>query len=252
MSCRANLNPRRAFTLLEVIIATMIVGMVALTLYRFLSTNLTVIRYSTELTDERDALQAVIRLLEAQLNDLPLQEREALTGQPFKFQNLSNDELTWKCSAGPGLLTTAATGDFQVTMTVQPVNEKSRETELGLRRKFIDPLAAVETAEQTRGRGAKAYNWVPLIRPMAAFEVRYFDRQLNAWQDTWKDPNRRPELVRVRLWKRVGEPPLEAILPIPSARLQEGSSGIIQPIPPPGTQPPRPGTQPVPPGRTRP
>jgi len=194
--------------------------MVAMTLYRFLATNLTVIRYSTELTDERNALQNVIRFVEAQLNDLPAREQEALIGQPFKFQNLSNDEITWKCSAGPGLLTTAATGEFRVTMTVQPVSAQSRETELGLRRRFIDPLAAVETGGPTRGAGKEAYNWVPLIRPMAALEVRYFDRQTNAWQDAWRDPSRRPELVRIRLWKRADEPPIEAVLPIASARMQ--------------------------------
>lgn len=219
MSCRAP-RKRRAFTLLEVIIATIIIGMIAMTLYRFLATNLTVIRYSSELTDERDALQGVIRLLETQLNDLPRREPDALIGQAFKFQNLSNDEITWKCSAGAGLLTTAAAGEFQVTMTVQPVSAQSRETELGLRRRFIDPLAAVDTTEPVRGAGTDAYHWVSLIRPVAAFEVRYFDRQLNAWQDAWRDPQRRPELVRVRLWKRVEEPPIEAILPVASARMQ--------------------------------
>lgn len=214
---------RRGFTLLEVIIATMIVGMVALTLYRFLSTNLTVIRYSTELADEREALQAVIRLLEAQLNDLSARDRNALTGQPFKFQGLSNDEITWKCAAGPGLMTTAAAGQYQVTLTIQPVNERSRETELGLRRRFIDPVAALDAAEvvePARGRGTEAYNWVSLIRPMAALEVRYFDRNLNVWQDTWRDPERRPDLVRVRLWKRADEPPIEAVLPVAVARIQ--------------------------------
>ncbi len=220
MSARAIRKSHRAFTLLEVIIATMIIGMVALTLYRFVSANLTAIRVSSELTDERDAVQAVIRLLEMQLNELPLREEEALTGQPFKFQNLSNDEITWKCTAGAGLLTTAANGEFRVTLTVQPVSERSRETELGLRRRFIDPLEAVEATAPTRGRGTDAYHWLPLIRPMAALEVRYFDRQTNAWQDAWKDPNRRPELVRVRLWKRADEAPVEAVLAVPAARMQ--------------------------------
>jgi type II secretory pathway pseudopilin PulG len=220
MSCRANGHPRWAFTLLEVMIATMIIGMITLTLYRFLSTNLTAIRFSTEIADERDAVQAVVRLIETQLNDLPLRETEALTGQPFKFHDLPNDEITWKCSPGPGLMTSAGAGEYRVTLTVQPVSEESGETELGLRRRPIDPLAPLEATTPGRGRGTEKYNWLPLVRPMAALEIRYFDKQLNAWQDTWKQPGRRPDLVRVRLWKRVGDNPVEAILPVPSARIR--------------------------------
>jgi prepilin-type N-terminal cleavage/methylation domain-containing protein len=219
-SLTRSVGRRGAFTLLEVIIATMIIGMIAMTLYRFLSSNLTAIRYSTDLADEREEVQAVVRLLETQLNDLPMQEAGVLSGRPFKFQNASNDEITWKCQAGAGLLTTAASGDFRVTLTVQPVTGKSRETELGLRRQFIDPRAVVESTEPARGHGPAAYHWLSLIRPMAAIEVRYFDRKANAWQDTWEGSDRRPELVRVRLWKRLNEAPLEAVIPIPSARIQ--------------------------------
>ena len=58
----------------------------------------------------------------------------ALTGKAYKFHGLSNDQMTWTCTAGTGLLTTAAPGEFQVTLTVQPVDDSSNETELGLRR----------------------------------------------------------------------------------------------------------------------
>jgi type II secretory pathway pseudopilin PulG len=209
-----------AFTLLEVIIATMIVAMLALTLYRFLASNLAAIRISTELTDEREAVQAVVRLLQAQLNDLPAKEPAALSGQPYKFRNLSNDEITWRCGAGPGLMTAAASGEFRVTLTVQPVDEKSSETELGLRRQPIDPKDQAIATELKRGGGDKKYNWLPLVRPMAALEIRYFDARINAWTDAWTDPSRRPELVRVRLWKRADDEPVEAVLAVPSARLQ--------------------------------
>lgn len=221
MSSRANNQARRAFTLLEVIIATMIVGMMVITLYRFLSANLTAIRVSTELNDEREAVQAVVRLIQGQLNELTPRVPGSLIGKPLKFRGLSNDELTWRCPAGPGVLTTAAPGEFRVTLTVQPVKENSAETELGLRRKQIDPTEAIDTTIQpVRGGGTDQYNWVPLIRPMAAIEVRYFNQQLNAWQDMWNDLNRRPDLVRVRLWKRADEPPVEAVFAVPSAKLQ--------------------------------
>jgi prepilin-type N-terminal cleavage/methylation domain-containing protein len=221
MSRRPNPDRRRAFTLLEVIVATMIIAMISLTLYRFISTSLSAIGSSTATSDERDALRAVVRVVELQLQNISPQQREALRGRPLKFGGLSNDELTWVTTAGPGLLTAAAPGEYRVTLTVQPVSDKAAETELGLRRQFIDPTEAVEAAPVTRGKGSDKYNWLPLIRPMAALEVRYFDRQRNSWQDTWNDPNRLPPLISVRLWKQANEPPLEALIPVPAARLRE-------------------------------
>src|SRR5687768_8035326 len=118
----ASRNARRAFTLLEVIIATMIVGMITLSLHRFLSANLRAISFSTELTAEREALQGVVRLLESQLHDLAA-EPGALQGRALKFRGLSNDEIFWRCTAGAGLLTGAATGEWRVFLTVQPTRD---------------------------------------------------------------------------------------------------------------------------------
>jgi len=210
---------RRAFTLLEVIVATMIVALLALTLYRFLASHLTVIRLATDLSDEREALQAVVRLVQTQLRDLPPQQEGAVLGRPFKFNGLASDEMTWRCGAGPGLLTTVASGDFRVTLTVQPVSERSSETELGLRRQPVE-MKDIEAGELNRGGSGAKYNWLPLIRPLAALEVRYFDPAQKTWVEAWTDPGRRPNLVRVRLWKRAGEPPMEAVLPVPSGHLQ--------------------------------
>ena len=107
------------------------------------------------------------------------------------------------------------------TLTVQPVSGKSTEIELGLRRRPSDPNDQTIAKELNRGGGDAKYNWLPLIRPMAALEVRYFDGRLNAWTDAWTDPNRRPDLVRVRLWKRADDAPVEAVLPVPSAHFQQ-------------------------------
>ena len=75
MFCRAKnsagISAPRAFTLLEVMAATMIVALLAFTLYRFINSNLRAIRISTELSEEREAVQAVVRLLQTELNDLP-------------------------------------------------------------------------------------------------------------------------------------------------------------------------------------
>ena len=221
MNIRAKNNAPRGFTLLEVMIATMIISLLAMTLSRFVSTNLLAMKYTTELQDERESVQAVVRFLQTQLADLPRRENGVLLGNPLKLHDLSSDEIIWRTHAGQGVLTTAAPGEYRVTMTVQPVESTSSELELGLRREPITPEARADVDFFARGSGTSKYNWVSLVRPMAAFEVRYFDPRLNAWLDRWTDQTARPLLVRVRLWKNADDPPVEAILPVPSAQMQQ-------------------------------
>ena len=221
MSIRAKNNAPRGFTLLEVMIATLIVSLLAMTLFRFVSTNLLAMKYTTELHDERESVQAVVRFLQTQLADLPRRENSALLGNPFKLHEFSNDEIIWRTHAGQGVLTTAAPGEFRVTMTVQPVESTSSELELGLRREPVTKEARADVDFFARGSGQNKYNWVSLVRPMVGFEVRYFDPRLNAWLDRWTDQTTRPTLVRVRLWKNADDPPVEAILPVPSSQMQQ-------------------------------
>jgi hypothetical protein len=115
------------------------------------------------------------------------------------------------------LLTNAAAGEYRVTLVVQPVSDRSTETELGLRRQPIEMNGATGSGLNRGGGEAAKYNWLPLIRPMAALEVRYFDSAQKLWVDAWTDPGRRPSLVRLRLWKRAEEPPVEAVIPVPSS-----------------------------------
>jgi prepilin-type N-terminal cleavage/methylation domain-containing protein len=221
MSIRARNNVRRGFTLLEVMIATMIIGMLAVVVLRFVSTTLRAMKNTTELQDERESVQAVVRFLQTQLADLPRRENAAILGNPVKLHDLSSDELIWRAHAGQGVLTAAAPGEYRVTMTVQPVDTTTTELELGLRREPVTTEARSDVDFFARGSGANKYNWIPLIRPFAAFEVRYFDPRLNAWLDRWTDQTARPQLVRVRLWKNADDPPVEAILPVPSANMQQ-------------------------------
>lgn len=195
----------------------MITSMVVLSLYRFVSTHLMTIGVSTELAEERETLDAVVRYLQTQMNALPPLQESALTGQPFKFRGLSSDEISWTCPAGAGLLTTAAPGDYKVTLALQPIDERSAETELGLRRQPVPTNKAA--LNLNRGGAGGHYDWLPLVRPMAAVEIRYFDQGGNTWKDTWDDPNRRPSLIRLRLWKHAEDTPLEAMIRVPSSQL---------------------------------
>ena len=217
MSRRASRRAYRAFTLLEMILALMITSMVVLSLYRFVSTHLTTIGASTELAEERETLDAAVRYLQTQMNGLPPLQDSALIGQPFKFRGLSSDEISWTCPAGSGLLTTAAPGEFKVTLALQPVDERSTETELGLRRQPVPTNKA--SLNLNRGGAGGRYDWLSLVRPMAAIEIRYFDQGGNTWKDTWDDPKRRPSLIRLRLWKHTDDTPLEAMIRVPSSQL---------------------------------
>ncbi len=221
MSIRARNKTAHGFTLLEVMLATMIVALLTSVLFRFVSTNLQAMKDTAEIQDERESVQAVIRFLQTQLADLPRRENSALLGNPFKIHEFSNDEIIWRAHAGQGVLTAAAPGEFRVTLTVQPVESKSDVLELGLRREPITPEARADVDFFARGSGQSKYNWVSLVRPMVGFEVRYFDPRLNAWLDRWTDQTTRPQLVRVRLWKNADDPPVEAILPVPSAQMQQ-------------------------------
>jgi prepilin-type N-terminal cleavage/methylation domain-containing protein len=220
MPLRLPNRSRRAFTLLEVVLATMILGLLSLTLYRFLTAHLSAIQAATQWSDERDAMQAVVRMIRSELNSLPPQGSDMLQGRAYKFRGLSNDTITWRSISGPGLLSANAAGEFHVTLTVQPVAEKSSETELGLRRQPIDPKKAQDVT-LSRGSGDQKYNWLPLIRPMAALEIRYFDPKQNDWVDTWLDANRYPNLVRMRMWKYADVPPMEAVFMVPAANTQQ-------------------------------
>ena len=101
---------RHAFTLLEIMLAVAILGMMALAIYRFVGANLSAVRLSSELNQVDARYAGLANLLTEQLRELP-PGQGALLGEPFKFENRSRDEMTWICSAGPGLLTRYATGD---------------------------------------------------------------------------------------------------------------------------------------------
>ena len=116
--------------------------------------------------------------------------------------------MQWLCRPGQGTLTTAAIGEFKVTLMLRPQSETSRVYDLGLRRR---PVTGND----------KEVNWVPLLRDVAAMEIRYFHPQLNAYIERWNDQNTRPLLVKISIWKTKDSPPLTAVLTIPAAQVQQ-------------------------------
>ena len=190
-----------AFTLLEVTLAVAILGMMALAIYRFVSTNLTAVRLSTEMNERDASYEGLASLLTEQLQELA-PGQGALAGEPFKFRGRSRDEMSWICTAGPVLLTRYAPGEYSVTLRLRPI-ERSEEMELGLVR---------EAEDEDSNPVPENKVWVSLLSGVMSMEIRYFDPRLNAWVDRWTDRSTLPHLVRLTIDRAGSSVPWEAVL----------------------------------------
>jgi len=191
---------RRGFTLLEITLAVAILGMMSLTIYRFVASNITVLRISSEENAADARYSGLVNLVTAQLQALP-SGAGAVSGEPFKFNDQPRDEINWICRSGPGLLTRYAAGEFIVGMRLRRVSDKGDRMEIGFMRK------PRETAEGS----AEGETWIPLLDDVRSLQIRYFDPRLNAWVERWTDPVTLPRLVRLVIG-RPDRAPWEAII----------------------------------------
>ena len=118
-------NRRRGFTLLEIIMAVAILATMALAIYRFVQANLVAIRLSSGAIAADARYDGLREVLANQWQSLP-SGRGALLGDAFKLNDRERDEVRWVCSAGPGLLTRYAAGDFVVALRLQSGKQAKR------------------------------------------------------------------------------------------------------------------------------
>jgi len=191
------------FTLLEVMLAVGILGLMSLAIFRFVQANMTALRLSSE-TAARDSQYDGLRdLLTSEWQSLS-PTRARMIGEPFKLNERERDVITWICSAGPGLLTRYAPGEFIVALRLQPGNEKSDRLDLGLLRK---PKNASDIGERHE-------TWVPLIENVSSLQISYFNPTLNTWIDRWSNTSQLPWLVKVTVGRADSPLPWEAIIPL--------------------------------------
>lgn len=192
---------RSAFTLLEITLAVAILGMMSLAVYRFVQSNLIALRISSE-TNAIDAqYSGFSNLLANEWSGLPGGEG-ALLGEPFKMNDRSRDEITWICSAGPGLMTRYAAGEYQVSMRLRPMSKESDQMEIGFMRKAFDEM----------GTGMGTETWIPLLPNVQSLQIRYFDPRLNTWVEKWTDTITLPRLVKVAIGRPNNSVPWEAVV----------------------------------------
>jgi prepilin-type N-terminal cleavage/methylation domain-containing protein len=196
---------RHGFTLLEITLAVAILGMMSLAIFRFVQSNLTALRVSSEVGAAEAQYDGLRDLLTAEWQSLTPRRAE-LSGEPLKLNDRQRDEIEWNCSAGPGLLTRYAAGDFTVSLRLQSENSKSNRLDLGFLR---TPQEDSEDSEVGNQNGT----WVPLIKNVNTLQILYFDPRLNTWIDRWSDANRLPTLVKLTVG-RSDAAPWETIIPL--------------------------------------
>jgi prepilin-type N-terminal cleavage/methylation domain-containing protein len=196
------------FTLLEIMVGVGVLGMLLISMYQLVGTQLLALQTTRESQVESVAMQGLVRYVQGILAGLPLKQNDVLRGVHHVYGMVPADELQWIARPGLGVLTSAAADDdYAVTLTIQPRTSTSRRQDLGIRRRLVTEPDS-------------SYEWITLLPDIVALEFAYFHPSLGLWQEKWEDTNTRPTLVRMKVWRREGEEPFEIVLPVPSARIQ--------------------------------
>jgi prepilin-type N-terminal cleavage/methylation domain-containing protein len=190
----------RGFTLLEIMLAVTILGMMSLAIYRFVQSNLTALYLSSDAAAADAQFDGFRDLLTAQWQSLT-PSKALMKGQPFKFNERERDEMSWASTAGVGLLTRYAPGDFTVTLRLQPAGGKGGRLDLGFLRK---PREDSDTGEGQE-------TWVSLVPNVTSLEIRYFNQQANSWVNTWPGGSL-PSLVKIAVGRADSSVPWETII----------------------------------------
>src|SRR5207244_10699379 len=196
-------NHRRGFTLLAIIMAVAMLATMAMAIYRFVQSNMIAIRLSSETIAADARYDGLREVLAEQWQSLPA-GKGALLGDAFKLNDRERDEVRWICSAGPGLMTRYAAGDFVVSLGLQSAKRDSDRLDLGFLRKPKDDSSLTNVNE----------SWIPLIEDVRSLQVRYFDARLNVWVERWTDTGTLPRLVKVTVNRSDSAAPWEAIIPL--------------------------------------
>ena len=195
------------FTLLEIMVGVGVLGMLLISMYQLVGTQLLALQTTRETQVEAVAMQGLVRYVQGVLAGLSLKQEEGLRGVHHVYGRVPADELHWTSRPGMGLLTSAAADeDYAVTLTIQPRTSTSRRQDLGIRRRL-------------KGELDTSYEWITLLPDIVALEFAYYDPTLDLWLEA--PTNARPPLVRMKVWRREGEDPFEIELPVPSARIRQ-------------------------------
>ena len=205
------------FTLLEVMLAVAILALTTLGIFRFVQSTVRAVSESVEDTEEQLAIERLVALVQEQFYSLPARGQTNIQGESIKLNGADFDSIEWRSRGGPGLMTTAATGEYRVKLRIQPVEKNSKKYEIGFWRR---PALLETNGGLVAGGSDDDATWVPLLQRVTAMRLRYWDSRLGQLLDSWRDPTARPSFIIMSITREGDEVPYEAVLRIPVSAVQ--------------------------------
>ena len=205
------------FTLLEVMLAVAIMAIITVGIYRFVTSTLRAVKASVEDTEEQLAVERMVALVQEQLYSLPAHGQTNIQGESLKLNGSDFDSMEWRSRGGPGLMTTAATGEYRVKLRIQPIEKFSNKYEIGFWRR---PALLDTAGGLVAGGSDDDATWVPLLQRVSAMRLRYWDGRFGQLLDSWTNPTLKPAFIIISITREGEDTPYEAVLRIPISAVQ--------------------------------
>ena len=213
----AGFRARGGFTLLEVMLAVAIIGFTTVGIFRFVQSTVRAVAVSVEDTEEQLRVDRLVALVQEEFYSLPARGQTNIQGESIKLNGADFDSIEWRSRGGPGLMTTAVSGEYRVKLRIQPVEKNSNKYEIGYWRR---PALLETDGGLVAGGSDKDATWVPLLQRVSAMRIRYWDSRLGQLLDSWRDPTARPAFVILSITREGDDVPYEAVLRIPVSAVQ--------------------------------
>ena len=168
---------RRGFTLLEVMLAVAIIGFTTVGIFRFVQSTVRNVAVSVEDTEEQLRVDRLVALVQEEFYSLPAHGQTNIQGESIKLNGADFDSIEWRSRGGPGLMTTAASGEYRVKLRIQPITKDSNKYEIGYWRR---PALLETSGGLVAGGSDKDATWVPLLQRVSALRIRYWDSRLGS------------------------------------------------------------------------
>ena len=208
---------RNGFTLIEVMLAVAILALTTLGIFRFVQSTVRAVASSVEDTEEQLQIERIVALVQEEFYSLPAKGQTNIQGESLRLNGADFDSIEWRSRGGPGLMTTAATGEYRVKLRIQPIEKNSNKYEIGFWRR---PALLETSGGLVAGGSDKDATWVPLMQHVAALRLRYWDSRLGQLLDAWTDPTVKPSFVIMSITLEGEDTPHEAVLRIPVSAVQ--------------------------------